>query len=152
MHLFEKVSDLSKLCLSRNKIAYYWEYSGRIPKCVLAETKKHPIESFLRQFQLVSWSILNRIFLKKLNDIPKLCLRPNSFASDRNYSKICPKCVLAEIWLHPIENIRRQIEIVSEPNFNCIFSNMFSALLMLRLSQKSIASHRIYSKSYQSCV
>ena len=53
--------------------------------------------------------------------------------------------------MHLIKKIRKDFEILSEPNFNCILLNMFSDFLKLCLSLNSIASDWIYSKICPKC-
>ena len=61
-------------------------------------------------------------------------------------------CFLAEIPLHLIETIPRQLQIVSQPKFHCISSKSFWDFSRLCLSHNSIAPHLNYSNTFPICV
>ena len=101
----------------------------------------------------------------------KLIYSPNSIASYPIYSATFPNCVLAEIKLHPIENtlshfqvvsaeIRLQpienflgqIPFVSQPKFNCIWSNFFQDGSKLLSRWNSIAFSRKVFETFQMVV
>ena len=80
---------------------------------VLAKFQSHHIENILRQFQIVSQPNSNGISLKLFQDSSKLSPSQIPIASHRTYSKTILNCVLAKFQSHLIENIPRQIQIVS---------------------------------------
>ena len=62
-----------------------------------------------------------------------------------------PYCVLAEIYLHLIEFILRQIWNVSSSKFKCISSKLLYDNSKQCLSRNSSASHRKYSEATPNC-
>ena len=120
--LFE---DKSIFRLSRNSISSHRSCSKTFPNCVLAESQLHLIKIILKQFHNMSEQKINCIWSNLFYDKSEMCLRRNSSASHRNYCMSISNCVLAVIQFHPIENILRQFQIVSEPKFKCISSKMF---------------------------
>ena len=61
-------------------------------------------------------------------------------------------CVLAKVQLHLIENILREVQIVSQPNFHCISSKLFWDDSKKSPSRNSFASQRNHSKTVPSGV
>ena len=123
-----------------------------MPNCVSAEIQVHLVETVLRQFRIVSLPKVKSISTKLFQDTAKVCLRRNSSVSHRNYPSTIPNSVLVEVQMHPIENIPRQFQIVSEPKFICIWPKLFWDNAELCLSRNSFSSHGKYSMTIPSCV
>ena len=119
-----------------------------ISKCILAETHMHPIETFLKLFQIVSQPKFCWILLKRFEHVSKMCFSWKSIASFWNFSKTFSKCILAEIRLHCIEIFLRILKAVSRPNSNCNVPKLFYDLFKKYHDQNSIASYRIFSKTF----
>ena len=64
--------DIFRLCLSRNSVEPYWNYSKTFSNCLLAQIHLYGTEDVVRPFQNVSQAKLKRIFLKFFWDIFKL--------------------------------------------------------------------------------
>ena len=99
--------------LSHNWIASHLKYSERIANCTWAESQMHLIENTLRRIQTVSDPKLKCISSKIFDDNCKLRLSQISIACCPENSKTIPKCVLVEIQVHLIENIRWQLQTAS---------------------------------------
>ena len=100
-------------------------YSKTIPNCVLDKTQSHLIGVLLRHFQILSQQKFNCFPSELFYDISKLCVSQNSIASHRNFSTTIPNFVLAQIQLHLIEILLREFQMLSQPKFNCISSEIF---------------------------
>ena len=83
-----------------------------VSNCVLAKVQLHLIETILRELQIVSQPKLHCISSKLFWDNFKTSPSRSSFASLRSHSKTVPHCPFAEIPMHLIEVILRQIQIV----------------------------------------
>ena len=79
-----------------------------VSNCVLAKVQLHLLESYLREFQIVSQPKFHCISSKLFWDNSNTSLSRNPFASHRNNSKTVPHFLLAEIPLHLIEIILEQ--------------------------------------------
>ena len=121
---------MSKMRHRWKSMTNYRSSPETFPNCVIAETQFNPIENNLRRFQFVTSAKFNSIWLKKFQDMSKLCLsrksiascwkysktfpnlnlRRSSIATYRNYSENIPKCVLAENEKQASEIILRQIQ------------------------------------------
>ena len=132
LHFIEKNLRFSRLCLSQKSIAPHWNYSKTIPKFVFAEIQLHLVEI--------------------IYDNSKLFLDRNSIASHRNYSKTIPNCVVARIQLHIIGIFPRKFQMVSQPKFHCISSNLFWDFSTMCRSQNSIEPHINYANTFPNCV
>ena len=137
--------------LSQNSIPTDRNFSKVCPNCVLAKTRLQTIETTLRDFKIVFGRKVNRTWWKLIQDLSKLIRSPNSNASYRLYSETIPNCVLAEIQLHLIERILRQLPIVSQPKFNCILSKTFYNFPQLCLSQNSFEVFAKTSRTIPKC-
>ena len=135
------------MCLSPNSIASHRTSSKTIPNFVSAKIQLHLIGNILRQFQILSWPKFNCISSEFFWDISKFWLHQISIASHRNcfktipisvpakiqllligfiiYSKTIPNCVLAKIQSKLIEILRSWFQMLSQPKFNCISSEIF---------------------------
>ena len=125
LHLIKIILNNSIICLSRKSIASHRNIFMTAPYCVLAENQVHLIEFILQQIWNVSSSKFNCISSKLVYDNSKLCPSHSSIAPYRKKSKTNPNCVWAEIQVHLIENILKQLHIASQPKFNCIWLKLF---------------------------
>ena len=79
-------------------------------------------------------------------------LSQNSVPSDGNQTKVCPNCVLATSRFHLIEIFPKVFKIVFQPKINCTWSKLFQNISELIQCPSSIASYRIKSETFPTCV
>ena len=122
---------------SPNSIAWYQKVCKAFPKCVLGKVQWHPIEVFLRHFQIVSQPKVGWNLLKSFKDVFELSPSPNSFAWYQKICKAIPKFVLGKTQWHPIEIFLRHFPILSQPKFSWNLlknlSNPFSNCLLAQI-------------------
>ena len=146
-NLLKFFKDVFELCPGPNSFAWYQKCCKAFPKCVLGKIQWHPIQIILWHFQIVSQPKLGWILLKLFQDVFELSPSPNSFAWYQNCCEAFPKCVLGENQWHPIENILRHFEVLSQPNFSwnlLNFSKTFSICLLAQIhlhGTKNVVRH-----------
>ena len=146
--LLKRISNLAKLCLSRNSIASYRETSRTTPICVSAKIHLNLLEKFLRHFQKVLQPNLKCIWLKLFQDRSKLCHSWKSIATHRKYPKTIRNCNWADFQLHLIEQVLRISQIASKPNFKCIWLKLIQDLTQMLQSWNSITFYRSTSEIF----
>ena len=163
--------DVFELSRSLKSFGRYQKCCEAFPKCVLGEIQLHPIEIFVRRFQILSqpkicWNLLNLFY-----DVFELSPSPISIVW---YQKLCeafPRYVLGEFQLRRIEIIVRLFQTVFTRNCiasfwncsktlpNCVLAEIQLHLVenivkvfQICLGQNSIASCLKYSKTFSTCV
>ena len=109
LHLIKIILRKWQIVTEPKSLASHRKFFMTAPYCVLAKIQLHLIEFILRQIWNVSSSKFKCISSKLLYDICELCPSRISIASYRKHSKTIPNCVWAEIQVHLIENILKQL-------------------------------------------
>ena len=122
LKLFQDVLDFSP---SPNSFAWCQKCCKAFPNCVTGKNQWHPIEIILRHFQIVSQPKFDWILLKLFQVVFESSPSPNSFAWYQKCFRAFPKSVLGENQWHPIENILRRLQVLSQRNLSWNLLNFF---------------------------
>ena len=149
------------MCLRRNSMAYYWNYSKTFSNFVSAWIQLNANKKSFQDVLELSPSPnsfawfrgCRKAFPKCVSGKTeahhieillrhfKLCLSRNSFEPYWNYSKTFSNCLLAQIHLHGTKNVVKHFQILSEAKFNGILLNLFWDVFNLCLSLNSVETY-----------
>ena len=122
------------MCLRRNSMASYWNYSKTFSNFVSAWIQLKPNK-------------------KSFYDVFELSPSPITFAWYQKICKAFPKCVLGEIQWHTIEIILRHFPVLSQPKFSWnLLKNLSKTFSNCIIAQILSAWYQKCCKAFPKCV